>query len=371
MKRDPYKHKERFEKWIVSVEKCKSVYGMGEINTKLFLSFIQDLRVGLNVSKSSKKGERSFIRLNTIRGKLAFVIKAIEDRGISDIRKVKAENLHTLFSDMRSGKVCTRLGTPYKSTGDYVKDFKTFWHWYQKVTKKENRVIPDVTEDLDTRGEKPKFVYFSQKDFEKVLSEASCDLKPIVALAFDCGARVTELLNIKVSDFSDDFKELNIRDEVSKTFGRRIKLMLCTDQIKDFLKKFELNRNDFVYQMNLVKINKELREIAKKVFSSEQIKCKNLSLKDFRHSSACFWLPRYKSESALKYRFGWKKSDMIHYYTEFLGMKDTIKEDDMYIDITKTELEKEVEKMRNDLETLKSSINKLILVAEERKIIQN
>ena len=63
---------------------------------------------------------------------------------------------------------------------------------------------------------------------------------------------------------------------------------------------------------------------------------------DFRHASCCFWLSIYKSENALKYKFGWKKSDKIHYYSEFLGMKDTINEDDLYIDVTKTELEKEI-----------------------------
>lgn len=304
MKRDPYKHKQRFEKWIASIETCEKINGLSEINSQLFLSFIRDLRVGLNVSRSSKKGERSFIRLNTLRGKLAFVIKKLEERGITDIRKVTAKDLHNIFSDMRSGIMQTRLGTPYKSTGDYVKDFKTFWHWYQKVMKNENKLIPDVTEDLDTRGEKPKFVYFSKTDFEKILAEASYDLKPIVALAFDSGARVTELLNIKVSDLVDDFKELNIRDEVSKTFGRRIKLMICSDQIKNFVKKVELSENDYIYRASIVGINKELREIAKRVLKPDQIKYKNLTLKDFRHSSACFWLPRYKSESALKYRFG-------------------------------------------------------------------
>jgi len=369
MKRDPYKHKERFENWIESVEKCKEVDGMNEINSKLFLLFIQDSRLGLNVSKGSKKGERSFIRLNTMRGKVAFVIKSIEEKGIPDIRKVKAEDMHNLFSDMRSGKRCTKYGTPYKSTGDYIKDFKTFWHWYQKVMKKENTLIPDITEDLDTRGEKPKFVYFTQKDFEQVLSQASYDIKPIVALAYDSGARVTELLNVRVSDFTHNYSELNIRDEVSKTFGRRIKLMLCTDQVREFVNKYGLNNNDYISQKSLVEINHELREIAKSVFSTEQIKYKNLTLKDFRHSSACFWLPRYKSESAMKYRFGWKKSDMIHYYTEFLGMKDTITQDDMYVDITKTELEKEVDRLRNDMHILKESVMELITIAKERSIV--
>ena len=59
-----------------------------------------------------------------------------------------------------------------------------------------------------------------------------------------------------------------------------------------------------------------------------------------------YWLPRYKSESALKYRFGWKGTEMIHYYTEFLGMKDTITEDDLIDSEAKTLLEKELEKQK-------------------------
>ena len=370
MKRDPYNHKQRFENWINLIENCKIVDGMNEVNSQIFMDFINDFRIGLNVSNLSKKGARSYVRLNTLRVRLAFIIKKFEERGIRNIRKVISKELHNLFSDMRSGVIMTRHGTPYKSTGDYVKIFKTFWHWHQKITKNKNKIILDVTEDLDTRGEKPKFVYFTKTDFENILSRASYDLKPIVALAFDSGARVTELYNIKVSDFLNDFKEMNIRDEVSKTFGRRIKLMICSEQIREYIHRIGLNENDYICRLRTDEINKELRAIAKRVLTSDQIKYKNLTLKDFRHSSACFWLPRYKSESALKYRFGWKKSDMIHYYTEFLGMKDTISDDDMYIDITKTELEKEVEVLRSEMDVLKGSIKKLILIAEERNIIQ-
>ncbi|RPJ77372.1 MAG: site-specific integrase [Alphaproteobacteria bacterium] len=296
-------------------------------------------------------------------------MKKLEERGIGDVRKVTERDLHSLFSDMRSGILHTRYGTPYKSTGDYVKNFKTFWHWYQKVSKDGTSNLPDITEDLDTRGEKPKFVYFSRADFEHILNEASYDLKPLVALAYDSGARVTELYNVMVSDFIDDFRELNIRDEVSKTFGRRIKLMICCEQIKKYVQAACLRENDYICRNNTIHINEELRHIGKKVLKSDQTKYKNLSLKDFRHSSACFWLPRYKSESALKYRFGWKKTDMIHYYTEFLGMKDTIKEDDMYVDITKTELEKEVDHLRNEISMLKDSVEKLLYVAGERNIV--
>ena len=83
---------------------------------------------------------------------------------------------------------------------------------------------------------------------------------------------------------------------------------------------------------------------------------KHITLYDFRHSSCCYWLPRYKSESALKWRFGWKRSEMIHYYSEFLGMKDTIEEEDMLIDVTKTEIEKRLEKEINQREILQERL---------------
>ena len=69
-------------------------------------------------------------------------------------------------------------------------------------------------------------------------------------------------------------------------------------------------------------------------------KYSNLTMYDFRHCSCCYWLPRYKSESALRYRFGWRKSDKIDYYSELLGMKDTITQEDMLVGATKTDIER-------------------------------
>jgi len=185
-----------------------------------------------------------------------------------------------------------------------------------------------------------------------MVQKSKADFKPILSLLYDSGMRVTELVNIKVGDFSNNFKELDIREETSKTFGRKIKLMLCSDQVKKYVKLIELEPNDFLISISPPMLNRELRKLGKECLTEEQLKYKNLSLYDFRHSSACYWLPRYKKESALKYRFGWKKSDMIHYYTEFLGMEDTIREDDLYLDVTKTELEKKIENQDKKIETL-------------------
>jgi integrase len=359
MKKDLYNDKRRFKKWLAKTEKNRCIKGLNRVHSKFILNFIKDFMIGINVAKTSKKGERSIIRLNKLKQKVIFLLRLVEKRNIKDVRKISDKELHQIFNDMKTGKISTRFGTPYKSTGDYIKDFKTFWHWYQKIMRKRGKMIADVTEDLDTRGEKPRFIYFTKDDLCRIITEARFDLKPVLALAYDSGMRVTELLNTKVSDFDNDYKELNIREEVSKTFGRKIKLMLCSKQIREYVNKIGLTSEDFFIRLSHAVINKELRKIGRKILSPRQLKYKNLALYDFRHSSACFWLPKYKSESALKYRFGWKKSDMIHYYTEFLGMKDTITQDDLYDDITKADLEKEVDNLKKKYDKLFSAIKRI------------
>ena len=79
------------------------------------------------------------------------------------------------------------------------------------------------------------------------------------------------------------------------------------------------------------------------------------------------------------YRFGWKKSDKIHYYSELLGMKDTITEEDLLLDLTKTDMEKrllESEKqnqiLMEKMDTIQQQSNEgaLLLADLQRKIIE-
>ena len=101
-------------------------------------------------------------------------------------------------------------------------------------------------------------------------------------------------------------------------------------------------------------------------------KYSQLTMYDFRHISCCYWLPRYKSESALKYRFGWKKSDKIHYYSELLGMRDTITEEDLLVDVTKTEIEKrltasenENKMLRDEMDAVREQMEKMMIMVKQ------
>jgi hypothetical protein len=183
---------------------------------------------------------------------------------------------------------------------------------------------------------------------------------------FDSGIRApTELVNVKVSDLYNNYKELNIREETSKTFGRRIKLMLCSDILKEYVLKNNLKSDDFLFDISPPVTNQYLKNLGKRVLGDEMSlagqKYSDLTMYDFRHCSCCYWLPRYKSESALKFRFGWKESDKIHYYSEMLGMRDTINEDDMLVDLTKTEIERRLEISNREKEVLLERVSVLEL----------
>jgi len=188
---------------------------------------------------------------------------------------------------------------------------------------------------------------------------------------FDTGIRSpTELINIKVSDLYNNFKELHIRDEISKTFGRKIKLMICSRMLKEYIKINEFDLNDRLFPISPKSVNLYLKRLAKRILGEEKSpagqKYSELTMYDFRHCSCCYWLPRYKSESALKFRFGWKKSDKIHYYSEMLGMRDTISEEDMLVDITKTEIEQRLVKSENEKEVLK---DRMQAIEEQMKVM--
>jgi integrase len=347
-KLDPYKHKERYLAWKERTQ--TGIPEMSKANFDLMKAYLEDMQNGMNTAISNKKGSRSYIRLNILRQRLGGLSREFKARfDLDDITKITEQQIFGFFTDMRNGIIKKANGKNYLSPKHFVKDFKAFWHWWMKVNRKKGIELKDITLDLDTSGEKPEWVYMTEDQVKKLCQEAKHHYKVLMWFLFDTGIRApTELMNIKVSDFFNEFKELNIRQETTKTFGRRIKLMICSDLIKEYIKSEKLGKDDYVFRISPAATNKYLKRLAKRILGDEKspagTKYSELTMYDFRHCSCCYWLPRYKSESALKYRFGWKSSDKIHYYSELLGMRDTINDEDMLTDITKVELEKRLEK---------------------------
>lgn len=372
MKIDPYKNKEKYFSWKESI--ASGIKNISEENSKIILEYMLDMENGLNVASSSKKGARSYIRLNNLKQRIIFLTKLFEEKyNLKNITEVNERTLHEFFTKMRDGTIKRLDGKTYKSPTDYVKVFKAFWHWHQKVNRKKGKEIQDITIDLDTSKDKPSWVYLTEDQIKKLVDNASYDYKVLIMFLYDTGIRApTELVNIKVSDFYNNFKELNIREEISKTFGRRIKLMICPELVKEYILDKKLNTDDYLFSKSPEVMNKYLKRLANRIFgdsvSPAGEKYSNLSMYDFRHCSCCYWLPRYKSESALKFRFGWKKSDKIHYYSEMLGMRDTISEEDLLVDLTKTEIERKLLRAENEKEVLSERVQ--VLEGQMKQILQ-
>jgi hypothetical protein len=366
MKIDPYKTEEHYLSWKENIRQTGIKY-LSKSNSDLLLTYLEDMEIGVNVGHGSKKGSRSYIRLKSLRDKVTFVMKSVSDLyKIDPITNLSEDKIHGFFSAMRKGDIKRKDGQNYKAVADYVKIFKAFWNWWVKINRKKGVAIVDLCSDLDTQNEKPDWVYLTEDQVKKLANGAKYEYRVLVMFLFDSGIRSpTELMNVKVSDLYNDCKELNIREETSKTFGRRIKLMICSELLKDYIKVKELTSDDYIFKITPSSVNQYLHSLSKKLFgdvkSPAGTKYSELTMYDFRHISCCYWLPRYKSESALKYRFGWKKSDKIHYYSELLGMKDTINQDDMLVDLTKTEIEQQLQRTQKENELLQEKMKTMEL----------
>lgn len=375
MKLDPYKHKERYLKWKEETE--KGIEGLSDYNFQLLKRYVFDMERGVNIAAWSVKGPRGFSRLNTIKDRFVVVCRNFKELyNLDKITDISEDQLLGFFADMKSGVIKTSYGAAFKSTETLSKIFKAFWHWWMKTNKKQGIEIKDITSDLDTRQEKPEWVYLTEDQVKKLCENAKYEYKILIMFLFDTGIRSpTELMNVKVSDLFNDFKELNIREETSKTFGRRIKLMLCSPLIKDYIKLKGLIPENYLFDISPSLVNQYLQRLAERVLGKGQspagARYSELTMYDFRHVSCCYWLPRYKSESALKYRFGWKKSDKIHYYSELLGMKDTISEEDLLMDVTKTEIEQRLSKSEKEKQIMQERLDSMELEMAKIREVTN
>ena len=349
MKIDPHNNKKRYLNW----KKKGYPLDVSESNARIIIEYLSDMENGLNCTR---RGIPTYCRLNNLRQRMGFMARVLErvyeGKKLIDLTD---KEIVSFFKKMRDGEILTQTGQPYTSIPDYANVFKAFWHWYQRVEANKDRHVRDITRYIDVTPVKdPGFVYFTEGEFKKLMAHASFKYKALMFFLFDSGIRSpTELVNIRVFDLTEAPKgrhlQLDIREKVSKTFGRKINLLLSSNILREYIEDQQLSREDFLFPINHIVVNQYLKRLAFRVLGNEKTLggeyAGRMTLYDFRHSSACYWVMRYKSESALKYRFGWKKIENVHYYTKLLGMRDSITEEDLFTDSeAKTQVEEDLEK---------------------------
>ncbi len=385
MKRDIFNHKQRYENWKSEVSEL-GIDSLTKKNSDLLIQYVFDMELGVNVSRLSKKGARSYIRLNNIRQRLSQIIKMLQDRRISDITKVTQNQITLFFNDMSKGVIKTQKGETYRSIEDYENVFKSFWHWWMKINRKKDITLFDITEDLEKPKRNPRFVYLTKEQLDEMLPYFNDSEQVLLLFVFDSIIRSpTELLSLQVKDIykKEGIVWVNIPDEISKTFGRTFNLLYCGDALWGYIQKNDLKPDDFLFTLSHFMLTKKMQKVANQLWGNKLSHPKageqfnKITLYDLRHSGAIHLRVLASktgkvSLDALRQRGGWIDLKMINYYTQFIGLDGSIDKDALLIEEDKSKLERDVDKLKqlgktNNVRIAK--LFKLLEVPEVRKLL--
>ena len=385
MKIDVYGHEQRYKNWKKEVVKTGEA-GLTQKNSDILIQYILDMEIGANVSKISKKGGRSYPRLNNLRQRLAQILRMLQDKGIDDITKRNKKfllqlqkKITGLFSDMKKGVIRTHKDHIYKSANDYARIFKAFWHWYVKVNRKQGIFIPNISEDIDTSPGKTNFVWIKKTELDKFRSYFDEDEQTIVLFMFDSIIRApTELLSLTVRNISQRGNEvwLSIPDEISKTYGRSFNLVYSGGALLDYIKRNNLKPEDHLFRFSPPMFNKKLQKIAKQIFGNRISEAgeyyKKITLYDFRHSGAIHFRQLFQktgqSLDSLRHRGGWTDFRMINYYTKLLGLDGHIAKEKLLLEEDKTNLEQNLDELQKKYDFIIKELKRIDHAAVQRKM---
>jgi integrase len=357
--------------WKELCEKDKNgIEDISKENSKLILTFLKEYSLGLNVGLI--KGKRTSATLTKQRQHLISLSKKLDKQ----LDKVTQEDLHILFKKMEEGDILKRTGKKYLAVGEYVKISKSFFGWLErKKIRKDNPTIDLSVRLLNGNGRKPAWVHLTQEEIKTLINQARGDYRTLILFLYDSGLRPQEAWRLRISDFSKDYKELNIpkvRDngeKVSKTFERTITLTQSSNLLKEYIKVNNFKDDDVLININQFTFNKYLRTLAKKLFGDKKTKARGkpsqMRAYDLRHNSCILYLDKYRKNSDLMYRFGWKKEDKVFYYSEFLGKKDTI-EEDMITETDKNKYEIEIKALKKAIEEQTEEFANAFMVLEKK-----
>ncbi|MAG61228.1 hypothetical protein CMI43_00175 [Candidatus Pacearchaeota archaeon] len=364
---DPYNHEKKWKDWKLKVK--SKIPDISKTNSKVILQYLDDMEVGINIAKGTVKGGRSYVRLNTLKERMIFFARKFEQLyRINDITTVTESQILKFFNDMARGYIKREDGREYKSIETYAKIYRAFFHWWIKYNEKKGINVTNIVEDVDVKSKDPEWTYLDESQVNQLYTESNDYYKTLIMFLYDSGMRApSELMNIKVQDLIEkgDILYLDIREEIAKkgSHGRKIRLMLCKEIIKKHIRDNHLSENDFLFTKSPATMNKYLKRLGKRVLGDKKSlagkKYSELTMYDYRHCSCCYWVNRYPKERKLMYRFGWKKSDKIYYYSKFLGMEDDITDEDLLVDMTKAQLEKDVVKLQKENEFLNNRLKRV------------
>ena len=322
-------HKRRSQ-FLRALEKLRTDELINPDNKQLLLNFIRECTLGKTVKGKGKKkiGPARCLKYIEILTKVSSWLDKSFDR-------ITEKDMEEFVEALESDKFHSRFGRPYadETKADIKKSIKKFWKW-----KDGNcRIYPEIVEWIDTTVSQKEIPALSREEVEKLIEHSpSSRMKALIMVLFDSGARIEELLNVRLKNehihWNDHIGCYMIRLEFSKTKPRTISLPLSAKYLKEWLDSHPMKGNPQaqLFPMSYDNLRMALYRLAKKTLG------KRVTPHILRHSSATFYANKL-NHYQLCYRYGWTmSSDQVNCYIDRAG----ILEKETAGIITKSEIDK-------------------------------
>lgn len=346
---------------------------VSKANSDIILAYLNDMERGINLGKGCPKTRRKPSRLNDLKGKMVFFANHFEQKyNIPILTSVTKRDIHQLIMDMDEGVIEKQNGGKYQDTKTFARDFKAFWNWWIKVNAEKDIFIKVITDDLNTRPlEESHFVFLKKSELKRLLDKVNFNYRTQILAELDfCIRPPTETVNVKVSDFSEDCKEIHIRDCTVKkgSFGRTNKLTFSSEILKQYIEQEKLKPDDYLFNTCPASANKYLQKYAKELFGTGMTRggkpYHKLTMYHFRHMACCYWSKILNKDIEIMKRFGWKQSNKIYYYSKFLEDDDeydlvTFLKGNMY-ELHEKKKAEEITMLRGEVAELKMQMSTIV-----------
>lgn len=346
---DIHQRQLNFERAQAKLEKA---FGMNQDNRKLILNFIRDCTLGKTIIGKSKK------KIGPARCKKYIrILQQLSNWFDKSFEEVNQIDMEKLIEKLEINSIKSVKQKPYSEATkvDIKRTIKKFWKWKDG----NNRVYPELVEWIDTYETMKDVPALTKLEVEKLIEFTSNSRdKALQMVLFDSGARVEELLNVRLKpehlQWKEDIGCYKIRLEFSKTKPRTISLPLSTDILKVWLDAHPAKNNGQAQLFPVTYGN--LRMLIKRI--GLRVLGKRVTPHILRHSSATFYankLNRYQ----LCYRYGWTMSSrVVDRYLDREGilegeMPGLIKADEIL------SVKKEKQELQEDMTLLKESYSEI------------
>lgn len=309
-----------------------------------------------NRQRAKGASDERIVKLSWQLRKIAYILgKPFEETTPEDVERI--------ISEINRGK-CTlswKEGKEFSAwtKSDYARVLKQFYKWL-RGTKETPAEVEWINTKLKQHETVMDFDLITWEDINE-LAKAADNPKDLAFIHFiyEAGARVGELLNIRLSDlkFLDRYARVRLK---GKTGERWIPLVISVPYLAQYLNTHPQNEeNDFLWLSSSDKNkNSPLRYagavmLIRKLFNRARIK-KRHNPHAFRHSRATE-LARTLTEPQLRLYFGWEKSSSTPSVYTHLSGRDI---DNSILKLNGVEDKKEEEKTKTLSCSICSTVNK-------------